>query len=271
MNVLSRKDLFRVSYASPTRTSPFISRRPVRFPQVYATSGTSRIETPPDLRIAPWANTPAQQNALKELNQRLGRTPHAWDDETVKWFLRDRNYDPIEAEEKLLKTAQWRKDIQFDHLSPEQFSKEFSSGKVRLHDHLDVLGRPVIVLDASKHRIGQYPVISTQKLCAYVVKEALQKMPSDVDTFLAIFDLRNFQASNADLGFMKYVIDLFFVYNPKRMGQTLMVDAPWVFQPVWQVIKPLLKKYSALVRFVETEQVQREYFTTETVPKEFLL
>jgi hypothetical protein len=27
--------------------------------------------------------------------------------------------------------------------------------------------------------------------------------------------------------------------HPHRMGQVLMVDAPWIFQPSWAVIKPL--------------------------------
>jgi hypothetical protein len=29
--------------------------------------------------------------------------------------------------------------------------------------------------------------------------------------------------------------------------QVLFVEAPWVFQPAWQVIKPLMRKYAALV------------------------
>lgn len=63
---------------------------------------------------------------------------------------------------------------------------------------------------------------------------------------------------------------MFFVYYPKRLGQVLMVDAPWVFQPPWQLIKPLLRKYAALVRFVSSETVRNEYFSPETVPKDFL-
>ena len=30
--------------------------------------------------------------------------------------------------------------------------------------------------------------------------------------------------------------------------QVLLVDAPWVFGPAWEVIRPLMRKYAALVR-----------------------
>jgi len=231
----------------------------------------SGIQTPPELRIAPWTDSPDDQRALLDLNRRLENSPYSFDEETVKWFLRDRKYDPVEAEEKLLKTAQWKAEIGMETLSPSQFSSELASGKVRLHEHADILGRPVIILDASKHLIGQYPVESTQKLCAYAVKEALDQLPDDVDTFITIFDLRRFGASNADLQFVKYMVDLFFVYHPKRLGQSLLVDAPWIFKPVWQFVKPLLRKYAALVRFVNVSQVGQEYFTDQTVPREFKL
>ena len=65
-------------------------------------------------------------------------------------------------------------------------------------------------------------------------------------------------------------VKMFFVYYPKRLGQVLMVDAPWVFQPPWQLIKPLLRKYAALVRFVSAEDVRNEFFTSKTVPKDFM-
>lgn len=42
-------------------------------------------------------------------------------------------------------------------------------------------------------------------------------------------------------------IDVFYYYYPKRLGQVLFVDAPFVFQPMWQLVKPLLKSYASLV------------------------
>lgn len=35
-------------------------------------------------------------------------------------------------------------------------------------------------------------------------------------------------------------------------------------------MKPWLKKYAALVRFVSADEVRKEYFTPETVPEDFM-
>ncbi len=86
---------------------------------------------------------------------------------------------------------------------------------------------------------------------------------------LGIFDLRGFKNQNADMGFVKFMIDIFFTYYPKRLGQVLFVDAPWIFKPGWEVMKPWLKKYAALVRFVSADEVRTDYFTSETVPGDF--
>uniref|UniRef100_A0A453SW84 CRAL-TRIO domain-containing protein n=1 Tax=Aegilops tauschii subsp. strangulata TaxID=200361 RepID=A0A453SW84_AEGTS len=67
------------------------------------------------------------------------------------------------------------------------------------------------------------------------------------DNILGIFDLRGFGVENGDLQFLKFLIDVFYYYYPKRLGEVLFVDAPFVFQPMWQLVKPLLKQYASLV------------------------
>ena len=37
----------------------------------------------------------------------------------------------------------------------------------------------------------------------------------------------------------------------------------------WEVMKPWLKKYSGLVRFVSADEVRQDYFTSESVPADF--
>ena len=64
-------------------------------------------------------------------------------------------------------------------------------------------------------------------------------------------------------------VDAFFLYYPKRLGQVLFVDAPWAFKPGWEMVKPWLKKYAGLVRFVSRGEVRREYFAPGTCPADF--
>lgn len=73
----------------------------------------------------------------------------------------------------------------------------------------------------------------------------------------------------ADAAGVSLQIDVFFLYYPKRLGQVLLVEAPWAFEPGWKLVKPWLRKYAGLVRFVKAEELRREYFTPETVPPDF--
>jgi hypothetical protein len=42
----------------------------------------------------------------------------------------------------------------------------------------------------------------------------------------------------------------------------LLVEAPFVFKPVWGIIKPLMGKYSSLVKFVKAKEAN-EFFESE--------
>ena len=47
-----------------------------------------------------------------------------------------------------------------------------------------------------------------------------------------------------------------------------MLDAPWIFQPGWAVVKPWLGKYAGLVRFVKADELQSDFFTEDTFPRD---
>ena len=89
------------------------------------------------------------------------------------------------------------------------------------------------------------------------------------ETLLGIFDLRGFGPRNADLSFARFLVDACFLYYPRRLGAVLFVDAPWAFKPVWAVVKPLLRKYGALVRFVSAKEVKEVYFAEGEAPPGF--
>ncbi|KAG2675945.1 hypothetical protein I3760_12G028700 [Carya illinoinensis] len=63
--------------------------------------------------------------------------------------------------------------------------------------------------------------------------------------------------------------DVCYYYYPKRLGQVLFVEAPFVFKPIWQLARPLMKSYASLVRFCSVETVRKEYFTERTVLASF--
>ncbi|KAF7103827.1 hypothetical protein CFC21_104768 [Triticum aestivum] len=191
------------------------------------------------------------------------------DDEMILWFLKDRKFAVDEAVPKLAKAIKWRQDFRVSELSEESVKGLYQTGKAYVHDSFDINGRPVLVVVAAKHFPSKQDSLENEKLCAFLVEKALRNLPMGTDNILGIFDLRGFGVENGDLQFLKFLIDVFYYYYPKRLGEVLFVDAPFVFQPMWQLVKPLLKQYASLVRFCDAETVRKEYFTEETVPPDF--
>ena len=62
--------------------------------------------------------------------------------------------------------------------------------------------------------------------------------------------MRGFSGANADLDLAKFcILDVFRKYYPKRLEQVAAVDSPWAFKPVWAILRPIIGKYSSVVKF----------------------
>eukprot|EP01018_Ginkgo_biloba_P019263 Gb_36493 [translate_table: standard] len=191
------------------------------------------------------------------------------DEEMILWFLKDRKFNVDGAVCKLAKAIAWREEFGVDNLTEESLQNIASTGKAYLHKYPDVKGRPVVVVVAAKHLPARHDLLESEKLCVYLIEKALSQLLPGEEKLLGIFDLRGFTAQNGDLTFIKFLIDVFYDYYPKRIGQVLFVDAPFIFQPGWNLVKPWLKSYANLVRFCSASVVQEEYFMPETVPSDF--
>ncbi|CAL0306805.1 unnamed protein product [Lupinus luteus] len=189
------------------------------------------------------------------------------DEDMILWFLKDRKFSVQDAVSKLAKAIKWRQDFRVSELTEDMVKDVAQTGKAVVHDFLDINGRPVVLVVGSKH----FPKDPKQdeRLCTFLVEEALSKLPPGEEQILAIIDLRGFGTQNADIRYLTFLFDIFYYYYPKRLAQILFVDAPFVFMPFWQLVKPLLKSYTSLVRFCSADTVRKEYFTEETLPSNF--
>ncbi|KAK7264963.1 hypothetical protein RJT34_32577 [Clitoria ternatea] len=191
------------------------------------------------------------------------------DEDMILWFLKDRKFSVEEAVSKLIKAIKWRQDFEVSKLTEEAVKDVAQTGKAYVHDFLDINDRPVLVVVASNHFPQAQDPADDERLCVYLIEKALSKLPTGTEQILGIVDLRGFGAENADLKFLTFLFDVFYYYYPKRLAQVLFVDAPFVFKPIWQLVKPLLKSYASLVRFCSMEIVRKEYFTDQTLPPSF--
>ncbi|KAF6256482.1 hypothetical protein COO60DRAFT_1528798 [Scenedesmus sp. NREL 46B-D3] len=162
-----------------------------------------------------------------------------------------RYFDVNEAEEKLTATLKWRHMFKADDITLDDVQAEYATGKSVVHDRLDNFGRPVLIIRANKHNPSEHLMH--------------QQLPQGREQILGLIDLRAMSLSNIDLAFVAFMVDAFFVTTPG----VLLVDAPWIFKAPWELIKPLLRKYAALVRFVSRRELAAEYFTADTLPAGF--
>lgn len=163
----------------------------------------------------------------------------------------------------------WRRDFGVDGLTEDSIRNIAATGKAYLHTYPDIAGRPVVVVVAANHVPARDDLIESEKLCIYLIEKALSQLQPGEEKILGIFDLRGFTSKNGDLKFVKFLVDVFFNYYPKRLAQVLFVEAPFIFQPGWNMVKPWLKSYASLVRFCSANVVRDEYFTKDTVPQDF--
>ncbi|KAM7479881.1 hypothetical protein LguiA_028094 [Lonicera macranthoides] len=191
------------------------------------------------------------------------------DEDMILWFLKDRKFSVEEAVYKLTRAIKWRQEFGVSDLSETSVRTAAETGKSYVHDFLDVYSRPVLIVDASKHFPGMLDPSEDEKLCAFLIEKAVSKLPDGKEQILGIMDLRGFGTRNADLKFVTFLFDVLYYYYPRRLGEVLFVDAPFVFEPLWQLIKPLLKSYASLARFCSVETVRKEYFTEATIPDKF--
>eukprot|EP00262_Sarcandra_glabra_P008283 TRINITY_DN21629_c0_g1_i1.p1 TRINITY_DN21629_c0_g1~~TRINITY_DN21629_c0_g1_i1.p1 ORF type:complete len:259 (+),score=43.08 TRINITY_DN21629_c0_g1_i1:140-916(+) len=207
---------------------------------------------------------------LERIDPRLPIGRNGRDDEDmILWFLKDRKFRVEDTIAKLTKAIKWRQEFGVSKLSEESLKSIAGTGKAYVHDFLDVNNRPVLVVVASKNFPVKQDSSESEKLCVFLIEKALSKLPAGKEEILGIFDLRGFRTENGDVLFLKFLIDVFYYYYPKRLGQVLFVDAPFVFQPIWQLVKPWLKSYASLVKFCDVHTVQKEYFTETTIPADF--
>ncbi|KAB2013900.1 hypothetical protein ES319_D09G187800v1 [Gossypium barbadense] len=224
------------------------------------------------------------------------------DEDMILWYLKDRRFSVEEAIAKLTKAIKWRQEFGVADLSEDTVKSTAKTGKAYVHDFLDVNDRPVLIVVASKHLPDVHDPRDNEKLCMFLIEKALSKLPAGQEQILGIVDLRGFGTKNADLSYLTFLViyklvaehcwelghciclpgtknadlsyltflfDVFYYYYPKRLGDVLFVEAPFVFQPIWQLTKPLLKSYASMVKFCSTETVRKEYFTEETLPISF--
>ncbi|KAF8983885.1 hypothetical protein BGZ46_009342 [Entomortierella lignicola] len=213
-------------------------------------------------------------------------------DTTVLRFLRARRWNVEKAMEMLILALEWRITMGVDEILQESedsieskypgFLEQLKSGKVIFRGR-DRQGRPLCLIDPSKHHPHAQSQVSIEKLSIYVIETARMMMLPPAETISIVFNMSNFSLSNMDWPTTKFFIHAAEACYPELLGNCLVHRAPWMFGALWKVISPMIDpvirakikfthNHRDLEEFIERDQLMSDkaYNGLDKAPYEFV-
>lgn len=142
-----------------------------------------------------------------------------------------------------------------------EMQKAFISGR-------DKQGRPIILARPKLHNSHDQTESEMEKYCILVIEQARLFFKSPVETATILFDLSGFAMANMDYGPVKFLISCFEAHYPESLGHMFIHKAPWIFYPIWNVVKNWLDPVVASkIKFTKGIKDLNEYIELDQLPK----
>ncbi|KAI9096625.1 CRAL-TRIO domain-containing protein [Phlyctochytrium arcticum] len=191
-------------------------------------------------------------------------------DQLLLRFLRARKWDIQKAVLMTIMTLRWRREFGVRELITDGEEaldpRELNSNKSYFYGQ-DKEGRPCCYCHAQLHDKNNVDK-EKGKLFTVLLLETgrlLLKPPQEMATI--IFDMSNFGLKNMDYEYLKFLLTCMQDFYPESLGCALVVNAPWVFNGCWAVIRPWLDPVVASkVHFVKSNELDK-YIDAKNLPE----
>ncbi|CAI1602888.1 hypothetical protein SEUBUCD646_0L04200 [Saccharomyces eubayanus] len=102
----------------------------------------------------------------------------------------------------------------------------------------DVDMRPIILVRPRLHHSSDQTEQELEKFSLLVIEQSkLFFKENHPASTTILFDLNGFSMSNMDYAPVKFLITCFEAHYPESLGHLLIHKAPWIFNPIWNIIK----------------------------------
>ncbi|KAI8822035.1 phosphatidylinositol transfer protein CSR1 [Fimicolochytrium jonesii] len=181
-------------------------------------------------------------------------------DTFVLRYLRARKWDVTKAVAMTVATLKWRLEFGVNEVLKEGERAcdvaDLESGKSYYGNGSDRDGRPVAYIHVAlhdkntvNHDLGKNQIVLTLE-----TGRLLLQPPQEMATI--VFDLTNFGMKNMDYEFLKFLLQCMQDFYPESLGKALVVNAPWVFNGCWVVIKPWIDPVVvSKIQFVKMDEL----------------
>lgn len=130
----------------------------------------------------------------------------------------------------------------------------------------DLKNRPFILVRPKFHHSSDQQEEEVEKFALIVIEIARLYMKTGYTSI--IFDLTDFSLSNMDYAPVKFLITCFEAHYPESLGCLLIHNAPWLFSPIWNIVKNWLDPVVASkIIFTKNMDELTKFISKEIIPK----
>ena len=186
-------------------------------------------------------------------------------------YLRARKWNVELALKQLFETLQWRSQWGMEELLKNGEmninQEEIQSGKTSFIGY-DRMNRPINYVPVRYHFKGQFPIQSTEKLTVLTMEIGRKLLHEPIESVTVLFDLTDFSLKNMDYQHVRFLIHLLEHYYPESLGLGLIVNAPWIFNSCWYMIKSWLDPVvQQKIHFIKNLDELNEFIDPKLLPK----
>ncbi|CDO94331.1 unnamed protein product [Kluyveromyces dobzhanskii CBS 2104] len=194
-------------------------------------------------------------------------------------FLRARKWDTDKTLNMLAYSLRWRlKEANPDDVirrgelgayedKKSGYIKNIELRKAVIHGY-DRLGHPIVYVRPRKHLSSDQTEEEMQQYSLLIIEQARLFLKEPTDAATILFDLSGFTMSNMDYAPVKHLISCFEAHYPECLGKLFIHKAPWIFPPIWNIIKNWLDPVVASkIVFTKTAKDLAEYVPEKYIPK----
>ncbi|KAF8681575.1 Nep1 protein [Rhizoctonia solani] len=234
--------------------------------------------------------TPEQEQTLAQFKADLQAegyfVPERHDDPTLLRFLRARKFDLAKSKEMIVACENWRKEFGVDDIVKWDFlheKEQVNKFYPQYYHKMDKDGRPVYIERLGSVNVTELAKVTTeerqlQNLVLEYERFLHERLPAcsaaagaPVETSCTILDLKGVGIGSF-FSVKDYVMKASAIgqnYYPETMGKFYIINTPFMFATVWNVIKPWLDPVTvAKISIPSSSATEKELLAQ--IPKENL-
>lgn len=180
-------------------------------------------------------------------------------------FLRARDFDVDKSWSMLEASVSFNARVKPETLSPELNFPNMASQKFARFCGVSKCGYPILHIELALWRPSElYSVDECIRCLAWVFERLLQTLGPNMERFVMLFDEAGFGYEHAKPFSMKCIHQFIMMLQdqyPERLAAAFLINAPYVFQVAWKVMRPWIDPVTAT----------KIHFTSGDAQKELLL